>query len=184
MEYLSSGDECQITVAHGAKGDLHKRIDALASLLFEEEDWMALAWKMYSEGGSSDTILTVLLCSLPNLKSPLFKDGLHPSIFLDSLSRAASKLRDLGVDNTSLRRIPFSQLHSVRAVSDLENGYRSFMALHCSFSLPSICNVEICRANSDWADENDDWSDEDELEAWDVGLRSSSVGRLSFPILR
>ena len=176
VESLTSRDGCKITKGDDLKCAFDNRIDVLSRVLFENsEDYMGQTWKIFSENGSSKAILTVLLCSLPNVETLLFKEDGEPAIFLDSLSSAAFKLRAARVNNQPAPQIPFSKLHSVRMISDdLEYGFQSFLEMHRFFSLPNIRNVEISLANAEWTDEAH------EPERWDVEPRSSPVEKLSF----
>lgn len=169
-----------IEIDEDTKGLCLRRFDDIRKILLNESTPNAskLTWKASETSEVEGAYIPVLVCSLPNLETIIFRESYKPECFMSAVECAGALLRKRQLSQGSGLSIPFSQLRSIRTIStESKYGYLDFDELHPFFNLPSARDFEIALANGEWRARD---TEEEDGALWRVKPRSSPVERLSF----
>ena len=137
-------------------------------------------WHEQVRLGYPQAILSVLLCSLPSLEQLYFEEGFQPDVFLGILDAAAELRRMPGTAAPMLCELPFSTLHSIRAVSIESMSYWLVPEyLQRLFDLPALQAYEITRTNGAWPAAGLPFGSFDNVTRWARAPPPSDLARLS-----
>lgn len=156
-----------------------EQIDGICSgwLGVSGDEYFRKKWIDYAKKTLPVAILTVLLCSLPNLETLLFEESYEPALFYRVFNTAVSKLKEAHASGLPAPEVPFRKLHSFRTFSNefRQGGWLTFADLCQFFNLPTTRSFEIALANGEWLE-----SESRTIDKWAVAPRSSPIERLSF----